>query len=123
MALKTPYQRVRDALSDTELYDRVNQLERMRHERWHYVGDPGEPTFQNGWDNVGGGLTHMRFRRLVAGGVEIQGSVTGGTSGSVVFTLPAHYRHDTELRLAASDDAGGFIVFRVLANGNVIAGV
>ena len=123
MSLKTPYERRSYENTVSDHNDRIQILERMRHARWHYVGDTGEPTFQNSWDNAGGGLTPMRFRRLVGGGVEIQGSVTGGTPGTLVFTLPLYYRPDFELRLAASDDAGGFLVFRVLADGSVYAGV
>jgi hypothetical protein len=42
-----------------------------------------------------------------------------------VFTLPDEpgLRPDYELRLAASDDTGLFMVFRILQNGDVIAGV
>jgi hypothetical protein len=103
---------------------------------WHYVGALGEPAFQSGWVNVGGGLAALRFRLLVGSpaddgdsiddrgtSLEIQGSVTGGDSGTVVFTLPEGYRPSHELRLPASDDSGGFVVLKVEANGDVSRGL
>jgi hypothetical protein len=102
---------------------RIRILERLACGQWIYVGDPGAPAFQNSFANSGGGLVPMRFRKLYGCGIEIEGSVTGGAVGDVVFTLPAAYAPDFELRLAASDDTGGFVVFRVLANGDVIFGV
>lgn len=106
-----------------------------RTEVWHYVGETGEPAFQNGWANVGGALAPMRFRLVVGphatsgdidtrnASLEIQGSVTGGDSGTVVFTLPAGYWPSHELHLPASDDLGGFVVLKVEANGDVSRGL
>ena len=78
----------------------------------------------------------MRFRLVVGpvsdsggslddhqSGLEIQGSVTGGDSGTVVFTLPDGYRPSHELHLPASDDLGGFVVLKVEANGDVSRGL
>lgn len=124
MGLKTPYARTTQDSTVVDLSDRVSILERMTCGRWRYVGETDEPAFQNGWHNVGGDLVPMRFRLLLGCGVEIQGSVTGGATGTVVFTLPDEgYRPDYELRLVASDDTGDCLVFRVLTTGNVVAGV
>jgi hypothetical protein len=75
-------------------------------EQWHYVGDPGEPAFQNGWTNIGGTYGRTCFRLSVGppgktlGGtytpnakqsLEIILAVTGGATGSVIFTLPPGY--------------------------------
>lgn len=63
--------------------------------RWHYVGGTGEPAFQNSWTNTGGTYGALRFGKnddeLV-----IHGNVTGGTSGTVVFTLPADHRPEED---------------------------
>lgn len=54
---------------------------------WRYVGDTGEPAFENSWDNVGGGMRRMSYRESGLGDFEFRGVVTGGTPPSVVFTL------------------------------------
>jgi hypothetical protein len=61
---------------------------------WHTVGAAGEPGFQNGWSNYGGGWPAMRFTKLSDGTVHLQGLVKDGTVGSGVpiFALPAGYR-------------------------------
>lgn len=104
-------------------------------EEWHYVGDSGEPAFQNSWANAGDPYAPLRFRLVTGRGastgdidtrrasLEIQGSVTGGDSGTVVFTLPDGFRPSHELHLPASDDLGGFVVLKVEANGDVSRGL
>jgi len=103
---------------------------------WHNVGDTDEPAFQNSWDNVGDPFAPMRFRLVVGppsdsgssiddrqSVLEIQGSVIGGDTGTVIFTLPDGYRPSHELRLPASDSDGTFVVLRVEANGDVSHGL
>lgn len=95
---------------------------------WVYVGaGGGAPAFQNGWANSGGSYVPMRYRVLPykdeasdQPGLEIQGSVTGGTPGTAIFTLP--FTVDYDLHLAASDDAGAFVVFTVQQSGDVVDG-
>lgn len=122
-----------------EIFERGRRLERLTSGIWVYVGsgDPlpdgpdldGNaiaPPFLNSWDNSGGGLQELRFRWLQGSGVEIQGSIAGGTLGSVVFVLPNSplFRPDSgEIRLTATNDAGGLVVWRVLPTGLVYAGV
>lgn len=60
--------------------------------KWHVVGDPGEPPFENGWDNFSV-LDHaISFRKVVNGDVEIRGMAKDGVVGSAVFTLPVGYK-------------------------------
>ena len=61
-------------------------------EDWHYVGEAGEPAFENGWGNKGVGQPALAFRIREVGVVDIQGQVAGGTSGTTIFTLPTGYR-------------------------------
>lgn len=94
---------------------------------WIYVGASGAPAFQNSWTNSGGTKVPMRYRYLpekdmgaLQVGIELQGSVTGGTSGTVIFTIPMTLDYD--LHLAASDDSGNFVVFTVQQSGDVVYG-
>lgn len=67
------------------------------------------PTLLNSWANFGSGFQTARYRRL-AGRVEIQGLVTGGTGpASTVFTLPVGYRPAAAL------------IFATIASANVVA--
>ena len=95
---------------------------------WIYVGDTDAPAFQNGWGNVGDPKAPMRFRYLAARdtltglpGIEIQGSVVGGSVGTTIFTMPITF--DWDVHLPATDDAGSFEVFTVKQNGDVMWGV
>lgn len=95
---------------------------------WHYVGDTDEPAFQNGFDNVGGTKSPMRYRFLPAKdldsslpGIEIQGSVTGGSLGDTIFTLPLTWDYD--VHLPATDDIGTFTPLTVKQNGDVVWGI
>lgn len=90
---------------------------------WHSIGDPGEPAFQNGWTNAGGTAVVARFRWSLNGGTDLQASMTGGTHGTVAFTLPPAYRPDADIKAPASDDDGNYIVLQVKANGDVIPGI
>lgn len=61
-------------------------------EDWIYVGSGGSaPAFQNSWANSTGNA-RLAFRQREVGVVDIHGTVTGGSSTSVIFTLPVGYR-------------------------------
>lgn len=49
-------------------------------------------TFQNSWANVGAGTPPVTYYKDQNGVVTVYGSLTGGSSGTVAFTLPAGYR-------------------------------
>jgi hypothetical protein len=87
-----------------------------RDEAWHAVGAAGEPAFQNAWANVGGALQGARFKR-VGNVVFVQGHVTGGAVGTIVFTLPAGYRPAATLH--AGFNSNGAQAVSVAANGDV----
>src|SRR5262245_8049839 len=61
-------------------------------EAWHEVGQPGEPAFQNGWQNYApGSFETAGYYKDIFGVVRLKGYVTAGTAARV-FTLPAGYR-------------------------------
>lgn len=60
-------------------------------EDWHYVGEAGEPAFENSWINFSG-YQKLSFRIREGGIVDLYGVTTAGTPGAAVFTLPAEYR-------------------------------
>lgn len=121
--MTAPFRRTSQETTNQNLHGRVRVLEQSANGNWIYVGDPPPaPQFQNGWDNTGGSLAPFRFRSLLGGGFEVQGSVIGGVAGTPVFTLPQRFWPSAEIRCAASDDTGAFIVFRVTAFGDCIFG-
>ncbi len=59
---------------------------------WHFVGDPGEPAFLNGWGNgTVAGFRRPGFRIDNNHVVHLAGLMDGGTVGIVAFALPAAY--------------------------------
>lgn len=91
---------------------RVQALEK-RKGPWIFVGTfpddtdttPESPPFKNGWSNLEG-YVPMRFRHNTVGGVDIEGGVTGGGVGTVIFTLPTDYRPTEIVVLACASDTG-----------------
>lgn len=76
----------------------VTRAKRELPEVWHYIGDPGEPAFLNGWSNYDasathGGATyqHAAFMKDNEGTVHIRGLVKGGTIGQPFFNLSHTY--------------------------------
>jgi hypothetical protein len=86
---------------------------------WTAVGATGAPTFQNSWANFGGVFPPAQFRKLSDGMVVIEGLVTGGADGTVVFTLPVGYRPVKQVRFAQSGQ-DGVIAVAVDPTGNVL---
>lgn len=92
-----------------------------RGEDWHYVGEAGEPAFENSWANSGGGLISLAFRIREAGIVDIYGVVEGGTD-LTVFTLPTGYRpSSTSGSMPIVTGSGGVLFMSVQADGAVRA--
>lgn len=77
--------------------------------------------FQNGWDhavNLFGSSEFERWGyRICDGGLEFQGHLAGGDTGTVAFTLPAGYLifagNPTFLTDIVDPDTGDFTVARV----------
>jgi hypothetical protein len=68
-------------------------------EAFHNVGATGEPAFKNGWTNFGSVYSTLGFAKDSAGYVHLKGTISAGTFGVAVFTLPAGYRPATYLAM------------------------
>jgi hypothetical protein len=65
-------------------------------EAWHLVGSPGEPGFQNGWQNTVPSsppiTENVAFYKDQVGVVHLKGLAAGGKPEQTIFQLPAGYR-------------------------------
>lgn len=109
-ATPDPFKLLQDKISDLER--RVRQVEpRIYPEDWHYVGDSGEPAFQNGWVNAGAPYDNLAFMHGRDGFIHVKGVITGVAVTAVVFTLPTDYRPATNLNVAIVRQTSPDIVF------------
>jgi len=83
----------------------------------HYVGDSGEPAFQNSWSNVGGPYQTCCLGKDVNGGIHLFGRVSGGPANTVIFILPSARRPPKTLRFKTDMQNTGTI--EINANGEV----
>ncbi len=105
----------------------------------HYIGDSGEPAFQNSWVNIGGDSVPMHFLIVIGRPndlnedgteivqyqhkvLEIAGETTGRADGTVVFTLPLAYRFEEDRPYPSHDDAGVYVPCRLYVNGEFVRG-
>jgi hypothetical protein len=60
---------------------------------WHEVGKPGQPPFQDSWENLDTtSYSTCAFRKDGQNMVYLKGTITGGGVDSTIFTLPVGYR-------------------------------
>jgi hypothetical protein len=90
--------RVRNLNADFVDGFHASDFARSSSEGWHYVGDPGEPPFLNGWSNFDPNSSHrvaahqhVAFRIDANGTVHIRGLAKGGTLNQPIFQLPSAY--------------------------------
>lgn len=88
----------------------------------HLVGAAGEPAFQNGYTNYGGGFAPAGFYRDQFGAVHFQGMLDDGNDNAPAFTLPVGYRPSTQhYQLVATGPTNGeTATVRIDSNGDVI---
>lgn len=78
------------------------------------------PTFQNSWVNVGAGTEPVQYFKDQNGVVFIKGQTVGGSSGTVVFTLPVGYRPQGIVRAIGVTSSGPAIMpVEIATNGEV----
>jgi hypothetical protein len=91
-------------------------------EDWHYVGEAGEPAFENSWTNSSGEMA-LAFRIREAGIVDIHGVVQGGAAPTI-FTLPVGYRPSADSAASAAYESSGSTAWvAVSADGSVRADI
>ncbi len=74
----------------------VDRLNPIVIDDWHYVGEVGEPAFENGYSNDPYG-TGVAFRKdLLTNTVHFKGTAQGSTTG-IIFTLPEGYRPESDI--------------------------
>jgi microcystin-dependent protein len=91
-------------------------------DKWHQVGQPGEPAFLNAWVNYGGTYAPAQFRKYPDGTVRIRGLVQAGASSTAVFTLPPGYRPQTGQQIINATDINAEVHSRleIYPDGTVI---
>lgn len=81
------------------------------------------PTLLNGWVLSSNGVFPAQYRKdPLTNVVQMGGIINGGTTGSVIFTLPPGYRPKTPQRITSclvSGTSFNFACFDIAANGNV----
>lgn len=87
-----PTQASTDELTVNRKLTVVDELFIANQQLFHAVGKPGEPAFQNGWTNYGGGFQAAGFWIDALGIVHLRGMIQSGTVGSAAFTLPPGFR-------------------------------
>jgi hypothetical protein len=108
---------------DTESVLQTTSITAQPLDKWHNVGDPGEPSFNSPWVNYGGGEQPAGFRKYPDGRVRLRGIVKSGTSATTLWTLPAGYRPPLTLRFAVvANDAYGTVVVTAGGAVNISAG-
>lgn len=82
------------------------------------LGNWQAPTFTNGWSNYGSGFQALQYTRDNSGLVHIRGVVTGGASGTSIFTLPVGYRPVSDVAIPVASATYSYI--RVNPLGQVV---
>ena len=85
----------------------------------HLIGTSGNPAFQNGWANFGGGFSFAGFWKDSFGVVHLQGTFSGGAAGTTAFTLPVGYRPAQALFMTVATGATSSAFVYILTTGEV----
>jgi hypothetical protein len=93
-----------------------------------YVGDTGQPPFENSWVNYDTGLATPSTPRArsagfyrVGGRVWLTGSVKSGANGTTIFSLPSGYRPSFDFGDMLATAGGAPAVVTPMADGRLIA--
>jgi hypothetical protein len=79
------------------------------------------PTLGGAWTNTGAPYQTTRYSKRSPGVVYIEGMVTGGAAGSVIFNLPAGFRPAARLNFPSANGlTATAATIRVDPNGDVL---
>jgi len=80
-------------------------------EPFHEIGAPGEPVFENGWQNQAvAGRSSAAFYKDPLGVVHLKGIIVGPDGLATAFTLPPGYRPSQDLVVPKSSSAVASLV-------------
>jgi hypothetical protein len=83
----------------------------LRPERWHEVGAPGQPAFQNGCKNTTSTSQTVAYYKDREGVVHLKGRYDSCTdTGDNAFQLPSGYRPDSLDQFPLAGSGGGGVV-------------
>jgi hypothetical protein len=87
-----------------------------------YASEPAwvAPTLLNSWVNTGGGAVGAGYYKDSLGRVWVRGRVKSGTSGTVVFTLPAGFRPSASEYYTVLAQGGVLGYMEIQSDGDVI---
>lgn len=73
-----------------------------------------DPVYVNGWGNAGGTYEDFAYRLFASDTLQVKGTMTGGTSGSIAFTLYVPWRPLKDISIVgAVVVAGNFMPARL----------
>lgn len=76
-------------------------------------------TYQNSWQDFGGGFAGAAFRKDALGFVHLRGVIKSGTPPSIAFTLPTGYRPLSTNTFPVTDGGGAVGAAQVASTGTV----
>jgi len=92
-----------------------------QNELWRIVGDPNQPAYLNSWTFVTASANGAAFVVDDSHEVLLRGNVTGGSIGTVIFTLPPNHRPPDYPRRFVVESNGGYGLVEVNTAGQVTA--
>ena len=87
-----------------------------------YVGQSGQPAFQNGWGNWQHGQATVAFYKDPFGIVHLEGMLTGGAVNTTAFTLPSGYIPSAVRTFVTYSDGWTVALISINPNGTVVPG-
>lgn len=84
----------------------------------HYIGETGEPAYQNSWTNYNSPWSKNSFIKTADNIVTINMMAKSGTNNATIFTLPVGYRPDRQISCVGRTPSEALLI-DVSTNGQV----